>query len=171
MTEKQIILTALCSFGDMTELFALLDKKISKIEHAIAHTNDPDSEGLLDQAEYYVGLGFVAAQRFMVEAISFFKLEKGSAFIMGPRHHPDVTDVSAINAAANYWKHEAEWWQELDKLSERSQQTLEQVSLVSGSDHYRLSNLLYALSERQGVRVAYLLPALSQWFDIIETKS
>ncbi|ALU41591.1 hypothetical protein AT705_00835 [Pseudoalteromonas rubra] len=155
----------------MTELFALLDKKISEIENAIAHTNDPDSEGLFDQAEYYIGLGFVAAQRFMVEAISFSKLEKGSAFVIGARHHPSVTDVSAINAAANYWKHEVEWWQELDKLSKRSERTLEQISLVSGSDHYRLSNLLYALSERQGVRVAYLLPILRKWFDIIETKS
>ncbi|MCF2908990.1 hypothetical protein L1285_11740 [Pseudoalteromonas sp. DL2-H2.2] len=171
MTGKQSILRTVCSFSYTEELFALLDQKISEIEHAIAQTNDPDSEGLLDQAEYYVGLGFVAAQRLIVEVVSFSGLEKGSAFSIGPRHHPDVTDVSAINAAANYWKHEAEWWQELDKLSKRSEQTLEKVSLVSDSDHYHLSNLLYALCERQGVRVAYLLPGLNQWVDIIESKS
>ena len=177
MTKKLSVLSAVCSFRNLEDLFTLLDIKLAEIESLMSKSIDPDTDGLLDNFEYYVGLGLVAAQRFINEAISLSYLERGEAFKIGPSHHPQTTDVSAINAAANYWKHEAEWpmsLDELDNLSERDKKhmkgTLEKVISGSEGSDYHLTNLLYNLSGQKEIRLKHLLPRLNSWFSIIESK-
>lgn len=94
---------------------------------------------------------------------------KAAALELGPVDSRGDTVVSAINAAANWWKHSSEWpltrAEELSANSARpAARTREIVSKSSESTDFPLSNLLAWLSKGDGsLALTELLPSLVQW--------
>lgn len=86
----------------LQELFEILDEKLADIETRMEESADPDSDGLCDQGEYFIGLGFVAIQQYLVETIMFTGLTKSDAYKLGPKHPSGATYVGLINASANW---------------------------------------------------------------------
>ena len=68
--------------GILCELLDILDGKLVEIDQLIRKSEDPESDGLLDRGEYFIGVGFVAIQRHLVETILFAGLENISYIII-----------------------------------------------------------------------------------------
>lgn len=51
----------------LTDLLELLDAKLAGIQDAIASNADPESAGLTDQGEYFIGVGLCAVQQYLVD--------------------------------------------------------------------------------------------------------
>lgn len=153
------------TFPRLQELFAMLDVKLAKLDAAIKKSADPDTDGLLDHFEYIVGVGLVATQQFISETSVFAGLNTDSAYSVGPRHRSGIAYIKAIDSAANYWKHEAEWWRELDALQNASLKTRGRVGTIADSEDYQLSNFLFALSGYNEMRLKCLVPIITEWLD------
>jgi hypothetical protein len=159
------------SFSQFKELIVILDEQLTEIENEIYKSKDPDSDGLLDRAEYFVGVGFVAAQQVLVEATTFYRLDRDKAYKLGIRHKSGISYIRAINSAANYWKHEAEWWRDLEKLNNSSSKTRNDVGTIADTSYYQLSNLLFALSNDEEIRLKNLIPIIEEWFSVLKCSS
>ncbi|WP_432467461.1 hypothetical protein [Agarivorans sp. Z349TD_8] len=153
----------------LDELYEILDVKLTEIECAIDKSNDPDTDGLFDQSEYYVGVGLVAAQQYLAEAATFSGIDKDKAYKLGPRHKSGISYIKAIDSAANYWKHEAEWWKDLDTLNNPNPKVRRHVATVAETSHYQLSNFLYALSNNKEIKLKYLLPIIDEWLGALKS--
>ncbi|RPA36109.1 hypothetical protein EGC79_18225 [Shewanella vesiculosa] len=152
----------------LKELFAMLDVKLSEINFEINNSSDPETDGLFDKSEYFVGVGLVAAQQFLVEAASFSNIDKDNAYKLGPRHRSGIAYATAINSAANYWKHEAEWWGGLDEIKSGTLKTLNHVGTIADTHHYQLSNFIFAVSNNKEVKLIYLIPIITEWFNSVK---
>jgi hypothetical protein len=151
----------------LEELFSLLDAKLSEIECEINNSADPDTDGLFDQSEYYVGIGLVAAQQYLAEVATFSGINKDKAYKLGQRHSSGIPYIKAIDSAANYWKHEAEWWKDLETLNNSNPTVRNHVGTIADTDYYQLSNFLYALSNNQEIKLKYLLPIINEWLSTL----
>jgi hypothetical protein len=167
-SDKEIIDPEL---GMLQEALELLDSKLVSVESEIEASNDPDSDGILDRGEYFIGLGFVSIQQYLNDTLTFSKVNKSEALTLGKKHESGVSFISAINAAANWWKHEAEWWKDLDKLNPQSKSTVERVSNLIESPWYPLSNLLSVLVKDKECRLLNVLPLLIEWRNAVVTKA
>lgn len=157
------------SFSQFKELIVILDEQLTEIENEIFQSKDPDSDGLLDRAEYFVGVGFVAAQQVLVETTTFYRLDRDKAYKLGIQHKSGISYIKAINSAANYWKHEAEWLKDLEKLNSSNLKTMNNVGTIADTSYYQLSNLLFALSNDEGIRLRYLVPMIEEWFSVLKS--
>jgi hypothetical protein len=157
--------------GMLQEVLELLDSKLISVESEIEASNDPDSDGILDRGEYFIGLGFVSIQQYLNDTLTFSKVNKSEALALGQKHESGVSFISAINAAANWWKHEAEWWKDLDKLTSQSKNTIERVSNLVESHWYPLANLLNILVKSKECRLINVLPLLIEWRNAVVIKS
>jgi hypothetical protein len=153
----------------LEELFSLLDIKLSEIEREINNSADPDTDGLLDQSEYYVGIGLVAAQQYLAETATFSGIEKDKSYKLGRRHYTGIPYIKAINSAANYWKHEAEWWKGIDTLNNSNFKTRNDVGTIAYTEHYQLSNFLFSLSNNKEVKLKYLMPIITEWLNALNS--
>lgn len=153
----------------LKELFEILDVKLTEIDCAINNSADPDTDGLFDQSEYYVGIGLVAAQQYLAEAATFKRIDKDKAYKLGARHRSGIPYVKAINSAANYWKHEAEWWKDLDTLNNSNFKTRNDVSTIADTAHYQLSNFLFALSDNKEIKLKCLIPIITEWLKALDS--
>ena len=160
VNDKEIIDPELSMLQEVLEMF---DSKLIEIASEIQSSIDPDSDGILDRGEYYIGLGFVCIQQYLNDTLTFSKITKSEAFALGPKHKSEISYVSAINAAANWWKHEAEWWKDLDKFTSQSKNTIKKVSNITETQWYPLSNLLHTLVNNTDNRLLNLLPHLVEW--------
>lgn len=71
-----------------------------------------DAAATLEQA---IGVAFVAAQAFLVEARGARRRDRNAIFRMGPRTAGGAFVAEVINDAANFWKHAPEWsWDDTD---------------------------------------------------------
>lgn len=146
----------------------LLDIELSQINAAIVLSQDPESDGLCDAGEYFIGSGFVAVQRYLTAARSACGVSVADAFIVPPMLIGGLSFAAAINAAANYWKHMEEWIVTLNKSDESdlhrsAQRTLEQIETVTPWEDYTCANLLAVLVKGQELELSNLLPEISQW--------
>lgn len=96
--------------GTLHDLLALLDEEIRRITLKIKENGHPEINGLGDRGEYFIGIGFVAIQQFLVESIMFSNLSKVEAYKLGPIHSSGISYAILINSCANWRKHEPEWW-------------------------------------------------------------
>lgn len=129
-----------------------------------------------DAAEYWVGVGFVACQKYVASTSAFMNVEKPKALDLGPTRDGGATVTSLVNAAANHWKHSDEWLQAANrslrgghpepknKQMDRALDILATV-LSDGDWHYPLSGTLHALAGT--VSFAPLLPLLVNWTEAI----
>jgi hypothetical protein len=113
----------------LVPLLRLIDHQIEEIEVRYAHNpSDGDTFGWFDDEEALAGLGFVACQQLLnatyrpakplratepsrksgAIADERRKLRDG-AMCKGPLHPCGVPYARAIDAAANFWKHQGEW--------------------------------------------------------------
>lgn len=146
----------------LRELLDILDAKIAEINELIEASSDPDSDGLCDRGEYFIGVGFVAIQQYMVETIMFTGLGKSEAYKLGPIHSSGRTSVGLINSCANWWKHEPEWW-DAGKIPKNGVFTFSEVSSVTDSPWYQLSNVLASFSSDNAISFEHVIPILEEW--------
>jgi hypothetical protein len=146
----------------------LLDSEVSRINAAITSSSDPDSDGLFDAGEYFIGHGFIAIQRYLTSARTGLRVSLPDAFNVPPMLHGGLSLVAAINAAANYWKHVEEWFEILNKsddsdLNRNALKTLQQIESVTPWEDYTCANLLAALLDGQELELSRLLPPIAEW--------
>jgi len=146
----------------LSELLALLDTKIIEIYKLLATTSDPESDGLLDRGEYFLGIGIVAIQQYLADTLTLTGIEKKQALNLGPAYSEQLTFVAVLNAAANWWKHSAERYPNTAPRRDAVRSS-EIVNEVGDSDSYELSNVLANLLRTSEVTLCSLLPNLVLW--------
>ncbi|MET1257638.1 hypothetical protein [Aliikangiella maris] len=149
-------LAILCEFLEM------IDQKLNSINELISNSIDPDSDGLCDRGEYFIGIGFVAIQQYLVESLIATGVSKGDAYRLGPIHSSEQSIISIINDCANYWKHEAEWVG-VAGLHKQGLKTYSQVTDVADTDWYKLSNVLFSLCDGNKFSFNSLIPYIRDW--------
>ena len=53
----------------LSDLLAILDREIIRVTNAIRSSDDPESEGLPDRGEYFIGVGLAAIQQYLVDTL------------------------------------------------------------------------------------------------------
>lgn len=169
-------------FGDadlanLEALFVLVDRELSSITALIKRSSDPDSDGLFDRSEYLLGIALTAIQQYLGSTYAQFKINRSEALRLPPNITVDLTFVAALNAGANFWKHRDEWGlranvlRDRDLLKPQAQQTIEAIELLTPWDDYTLSNLVSCLTPSGELRLAELIPHLTQWRDAVDALS
>ncbi len=153
----------------LSELLYMIDEKLFDISTQITQSIDPESDGLTDKGEYFIGVGFTAIQQYLTETLILTKISKNFALYLGPKYSEKTTYVEIINAAANWWKHEAEWFPEGPKRS-GSIKNAEVIYAAAQSEQYFLSNLLANLVAPSKPSMCSLLPRLRAWRQSLELK-
>ncbi|MFT9115301.1 MAG: hypothetical protein ABF443_14570 [Acetobacter malorum] len=146
----------------------LLDLELAPLNAKISITRDPESAGLCDQAEYFIGQGFVAIQRYLITTKSVLGVNTADAFNTPPQLTSTVSFVTAINVGANYWKHVEEWIEIINKTSHhnltgQARKTLLQIEEITPWAEYTCSNLLAILLKGQSLNLSLLLPKIEEW--------
>lgn len=149
----------------LSEFIYLLDQKISRICNDMEKYSDPESVGLFERGEYFIGIGFVTIQQYLSDTLIFTGISKKCAFDLGPQYSNDLTFVAVLNAAANYWKHSPEWF--ADDVSIKTKKTQEIIFNVIDSPDYPLSNILSKLIKSEHLAMSSLLPELLLWREAV----
>lgn len=146
----------------LSNLLSTLDQELMEVNRLIFSTADPESCGLTERGEYVIGVGFSAMQQYITETLTFTGINKTRALDIGPRYTKEITFISVVNAAANWWKHSAEWvgQSERSRLTERTQEI---VMEVTNTRDYQLSNVLAKLLDTSEITLSALLPNLVLW--------
>jgi len=161
--------------GNLQELLSLLDGKLSSIINAARRSSDPESTGLLDAGEYFIGIALTAIQQYITSTYGQFKIDKSEALRLPPNINENLTLVAALNAGANFWKHRDEWGiganvsREIESLSLQARQTIKMIEVLTPWDDYTLSNLLACVTPSGELRLAELVPQLASWRDAVDS--
>lgn len=154
----------------LATLDAALAPMISQINTAAGQTD----EYLMDRAEYFFGAGFVAIQKFMLETCLIREIDVKRAVNLEIPDEEQAPFEAAVWAAANYWKHDAEWWSAFStartsksETPEIRQDTARNASVLSafgrfGTDHL-CANVLAAYSPSKELRLCSLEPLILEW--------
>ena len=146
-----------------------LDVKLIQITNKISLSSDPDSEGLLDHGEYYIGVGFSVTQNYITSTYPQLDVKKWDALKFGSKVSNSLTVMELLNAGANYWKHQEEWGFEniisknLEELSKPAQRTIETIEIITPWADYTCSNILAALLGEKKLELTALIPFLEEW--------
>lgn len=172
--------------GLLEKYLQLLDTEISETHSAIRSSRDPETDGLCDTGEYFIGQGFVAMQRYQTSVLGQFWIDKGFDFDqrsekdrlldMPPFCSGGEAIARIIHAAANYWKHSEEWWrigQDLKSESEvksskrlsLAETTLARLETVAPLGLYYCSDILAALTETNEPMLTEVVPMIAAWRD------
>lgn len=95
-------------------------------------------------------------------------MSKRKAFDIGPRYSEEFTFISVVNAAANWWKHSAEWASQEATITQ-ALQTQRIVVETAESLDYPLSNVLAKLLGASEITLCALLPNLVLWRSAVDT--
>lgn len=154
-------------WGDLKAHLELLDVGLTPLITEIRA-----SEGVIDhkmdRAEYLIGAGFVAIQKYMLEICHWRRIRLKDAIRSGAPFEKSVW------AAANFWKHESEWWQDVSqkavnkspsnnkpKPMERNLETLSDFGAFPND--FVCSNVLAAYSPSNELLLSSLLPRVLEW--------
>lgn len=154
----------------LNEFLLLVDDKLTEVNRLISLSADPDSDGLCDKGEYFIGIGFVAMQQYMTDTLLFRGISKESARNLGPMHTSGISYASLINSAANWWKHEAEWVN-AGRVPSNGTRTFEHVASVAPENGYELSNVLASLCTSGDLSLCSVLPWLLEWRNAVAARS
>ena len=146
----------------------LLDSELNTLNATIAASRDPDSAGLCDSAEYFIGSGFVAVQRYLTATRAGLGISTAEAFAVPPIVKDGLSLAAALSAGANYWKHMEEWIDTLNKsenaeLKGNALRTLRQLVVVTPWEDYTSANLLATFMDGQALELSRLLPGIEEW--------
>ncbi|GGY52428.1 hypothetical protein GCM10011297_26670 [Bacterioplanes sanyensis] len=152
----------------LAELLSILDEKLAEVSNLISKSVDPESDGLTDRGEYFIGVGFSVIQQYLTDTLTLTGMSKRKALDIGPRYSKEFTFISVVNAAANWWKHSAEWvgQETTSTLASRTQRI---VIETAESLDYPLSNVLAKLLGSSEIMLCALLPNLVLWRSAIDT--
>lgn len=146
-----------------------LDIKLAQINNKILSSPDPDSEGLFDHGEYYIGAGFSVTQNYITSTYPQLDVNKWDALKFGSKVNNKLTVIEALNAGVNYWKHQEEWGLEniilrnIENLSKPAQRTIETIEIITPWADYTCSNILATLLGEKKLELITLLPFLEEW--------
>lgn len=146
----------------LEELLDAIDKILVDINENIKGSVDPESDGLCDKGEYFIGAGFCAMQRYLVDVLQDRKIDKGLALTLGPTNKEGVAISLVLHAAGNYWKHSPEWHIFKD-LDDKSNKTLKRLISHDGPAPYPLSDLLAELCSGEDLSLRRCIPYLEKW--------
>jgi hypothetical protein len=94
----------------LRDLVPVLDAHIAKLEHNLREEeSDFWTEELEAAREHAIGLGLVACQTYITDVTGALDFKKSQTLSLPPLHPSGSSLASAVNAAANRWKHEGEW--------------------------------------------------------------
>lgn len=145
-----------------------VDKVISDVHSRIKDSVDPESEGLCDKGEYFIGVGFSAMQRYLVDVLQDKRIDKGTALQLGPKTKEDLPIALLIHSAGNYWKHSSDWHICLEELDERSQKTIDRLLTHDRPSWYPLSELLASLCDAGELSLLRCIPSLKKWRQAVD---
>ena len=168
------------SFGDgdlnnLERLLEIIDSELSSLSEAILKSADPDSAGLFDKGEYFVGVALTAIQQYMASTFAQFRIEKSEALRLPPHVNKSLSFAAALNAVANFWKHRDEWGiranvaRDTESLCPQARQTIKTIELLTPWDDYTLSNLLATLTASGELRLLELVSRLTQWREAVDS--
>jgi hypothetical protein len=138
-------------FHVLAALLGLLDTELQIINSQIKQSEDPDSDGLCDRGEYFIGVGFVGIQRYIASTYKTLDVEQDTALALPPIAKNQTTAVRALHAGANYWKHQDEWnldhvvFREVENLKGNAKSTIKTIEEITPWAEYTCSNLLAEL--------------------------
>jgi len=137
-----------------------IDIALENYRSDIAEHPDPDTFGLIDQYEQFIGIGFAICQTFLVSVHQ--GENKGTVFIKGPFHSSGKSYAQITNACANYWKHNDEW--DKRNLGSQAKGTIGIFGHLSVDvwGAYPLSEMFHSLVGEDG-SFAELLNHLNSW--------
>ncbi len=147
----------------LKELVRIIDQHLEKIRNDATQVDDADSLGYFDSAEHVTGLGFVACQTYMASVYGHLRIEKQMALSIGSLHASGQTKAEIINHAANYWKHNNEWF--LDK-SEKQRKSIENTFASIGFPvdiDYPLSGVLTEIVSPESTAFKPVIDILMLW--------
>lgn len=179
------------SLGHLSIFIKMIDRELLDLQSKISSSQCPDSDGLFDRGEYLIGFGFVAIQRYVTETKQERGKLEGNIFRYGFKLHGDLFLVEAINAGANYWKHEPEWPFDVEfgnsnaealttisvkrdgqNLTSIQRKTFDIVTKLTPYADYTLANLLAEIIEQTSKSPCLLfeplLPYVAQWRDELD---
>lgn len=159
----------LASLADHLEL---LDSALLPINAAIKQSVDPESDGLLDRGEYLIGIGFVAAQRYIQTVYFSEGLKQDDALKLGEKLNDFGTHAHAIWQGANYWKHEEEWYQKVSSgrvLEGRAKKTSDNLEHYTDCAEYACANLLNVILKGEELSLIALIPILKAWTEAVSS--
>ena len=146
----------------LRELLDLIDIKLTDITNKVSNSVDPESDGLCDRGEYFIGVGFVAIQQYLAETIMFTGISKRDALMLGPKHESGRALIDVINSCANWWKHEPEWCDK-NEIPRNGEYTWDSVKSFTKSLDYPLSIALAMLCRNRNMIFLNLIPILEEW--------
>ena len=144
----------------LQDCLVLIDSRKQKLESLVS-TDGPEPDCFIyDPMDHILGVGFVAAQRYIVSVCGWFNVNKRHAFQLGPKHKSGVPIAEIVNSTANYWKHAEEPGSTIH-LPTRT--TLEAIGMEVPST-YLVSNVLNEIGLKRSLE---LLPLLVEWRDAV----
>lgn len=146
----------------LRRVLAALDAERLRIDQAL--TGVSEECHLHEEGDDLAGLGFVACQRYLTQVASQFGVGRKVALALGPRAASGETVASLVDAAANTWKHEAEWKEVLDRRQEATADRLA-AELPDGGWDYKFLNALHGLCPDN--RFATVAGLLEEWRDAV----
>jgi hypothetical protein len=146
----------------------ILDTELRRINLAIQTSRDPESDGLCEAGEYFIGHGFIAIQRYLTTTRTALRIGASDAYSLPPNVQNGLPLAAVLNAAANYWKHVEEWVETLNvgkdsELRANALKTLQQIETVTPWADYTCANLLAALLDGKALELSSLLPEIEEW--------
>lgn len=149
--------------SELSDLLALLDSRLEQLSKQTETSGDADGFGIFERAEYFIGVGFVAMQQYIIDTMYKSSISKRDALNLGSVTALGSTHISIINSAANWWKHESEWdWYSESGISNK---TYLSISNIADPINYPLSNVLAFLIEDKSFCLSSVIPLLEQWRD------
>ena len=158
----------------------ILDVALSPIICEINTASTPIDEHLYDRSEYLFGAGFVAIQKYMLETCHLNEISVKKAINLKVQDERQVPFETAVWAAANYWKHDAEWWNVGSSKTEKSTdddkplppnilRNLKILSAFGDFGHdYLCSSVLAAYTPSKELRLCSLLPRILDWRKLLK---
>ena len=143
-----------------------LDSEVARLMNESRVTEMGYELGYFDRCEFLSGLGFVACQWYMKAIIQRHGPEERTPLRSGPTHRTGKSIAATVNAAANLWKHSAEWPEGGD-LSKKQRLTAELVESlgVDPLQEFPMVGVLAELLRPLPAELARLAPFLEHWRD------
>lgn len=150
----------------LRNILAMIDAERARIDAALIAVTEECP--LHEEADELAGLGFVACQRYITQVAAQFEVPRNAAVAAGPAAPSGQAAASLVDAAANAWKHEAEWRDPPERRQEATADRLVADLPEQGGD-YKYVNALHAVCPDG--RFASMADLLVRWRDAVTVRS
>jgi hypothetical protein len=109
--------------------------------------------------EHFVGFGFVACQQYLSATCATD--ERKSNLELGPKKG-EFSLARVVDAAANFWKHRAEWGATPGPQAQRTIRILSAMG-IDWTGAYPATDVLWRLQGDLPKRFTHIVPGLAAW--------